>query len=230
MNGTSAGYFNSTRGLQQGDPLSPLLFVICTEGFVALICKIIEERKLVGVRVSPRGPHVSHMFFADDSYLFLRGSMQECDNLLEVLNEYDELSGQRVNLAKSAVCFSKNILLVDQETLSLWLGVGAVGVHDKYLDLPTLIAPSKMATLRYLEKLLERLHGTAKETLIKSIVFSLPLHVMSFFKLPLSLCRIMNKNVARFWWGWKGVALELGGLTGGICARVNMMGDGISAV
>ncbi|CAL1408755.1 unnamed protein product [Linum trigynum] len=120
------------------------------------------------------------------------------------------MSGQRVNLAKSAVCFSKNIALPDQEFLAAILGVGAVGVRDKYLGLPTLLARSKMETFRFLEeKLLERLQGwkqrtlswAAKETLIKSIALALPLHVMSCFKLPLSLCRLLDKHVARFWWG-----------------------------
>ncbi|CAL1387380.1 unnamed protein product [Linum trigynum] len=210
MNGAPSGYFAPSRGLRQGDPLSPLLFVICTEGFAAILRKAILEDKLGGVKVAPRAPRISHLFFADDSYLFLRGSLLECENLIEVLNEYEELSGQRVNLAKSAVCFSKNIVIQDQEFLAAILVVGAVGVHDKYLGLPTLMARSKMATFRYLEeKLLERLQGwkqrtlswAAKETLIKAVAMALPLHVMSCFKLPVSLCRLLDKHVARFWWG-----------------------------
>ncbi|CAL1396634.1 unnamed protein product [Linum trigynum] len=114
--------------------------------------------KLEGVKVAPRAPRISHLFFADDSYLFLRGSLSECENLIEVLNTYEELSGQRVNLGKSAVCFSKNLSLPDQDFLTAVLVVGAVGVQDKYLRLPTLIARSKMATFRFLEeKLLNRL-------------------------------------------------------------------------
>ncbi|CAL1411430.1 unnamed protein product [Linum trigynum] len=67
-----------------------------------------------------------------------------------------------------------------------------------------------MATFRYLEeKLLECLQGwkqrtlswAAKETLIKSIALALPLHVMSCFRLPLSMCRLLDRHVARFWWG-----------------------------
>ncbi|CAL1353399.1 unnamed protein product [Linum trigynum] len=152
MNGTPSGFFTTSRGLRQGDPLSPLLFVLCTEGFAALLRQAITEKKLEGVKVAPRAPRISHLFFPDDSYLFLRGSLQECENLIEVLNEYEELSGQRVNLDKSAVCFSKNISTPDQEFLATILGVGAVGVHDKYLGLPTLVARFKTATFRYLEE------------------------------------------------------------------------------
>ncbi|CAL1378948.1 unnamed protein product [Linum trigynum] len=210
MNGTPSVYFTASRGLRQGDPLSPLLFVLCTEGFATLLRKAISEKKLAGTKVAPRAPRISHLFFADDSYLFLRGTVTECENLMAVLNKYEELSGQRVNLAKSAVCFSHNITIPDQELLATIMGVGAVGVHDKYLGLPSLVARSKMETFRYLEeKLLARLQGwkqktlswAAKETLIKSVAMALPLHVMSCFKLPLSLCRLLDKHVARFWWG-----------------------------
>ncbi|CAL1361047.1 unnamed protein product [Linum trigynum] len=53
MNGTSYGFFKPSRGLHQGDPLSPLLFVICTEGFAALIRKAISEGKLEEIKFPP---------------------------------------------------------------------------------------------------------------------------------------------------------------------------------
>ncbi|CAL1384061.1 unnamed protein product [Linum trigynum] len=152
MNGTPYGFFKPTRGLRQGDPLSPLLFVLCTEGFAVLLRRAVSEGKLEGVNVAPQAPRISHLFFANDSYLFLRGSLTQCENLIDVLNEYEELSGQRVNLEKSAVCFSKNVSIPDQEFLAQILGVSAVGVQDKYWGLPTLIAQSKMATFRFVEE------------------------------------------------------------------------------
>ncbi|CAL1402069.1 unnamed protein product [Linum trigynum] len=116
VNGTPSRYFMPTRGLRQGDPLSPLLFVLCTEGFAALLNKAISDNRLAGVKVAPRATRISHLFFADDSYMFLRRNLQECENLIEVLNEYEELSGQRINLAKLAVCFSKNITLLTKSS------------------------------------------------------------------------------------------------------------------
>ncbi|CAL1403132.1 unnamed protein product [Linum trigynum] len=64
MNGAPSGFFRSSRGLRQGDPLSPLLFVLCTEGFAALLRKAISEKRLEGVKVAPRAPRISHLFFA----------------------------------------------------------------------------------------------------------------------------------------------------------------------
>ncbi|CAL1390428.1 unnamed protein product [Linum trigynum] len=62
MNGSPKGFFAASRGLRQGDPLSPLLFVLCTEGFAALLRKAIPENKLEGVKVAPRSPRISHLF------------------------------------------------------------------------------------------------------------------------------------------------------------------------
>ncbi|CAL1377708.1 unnamed protein product [Linum trigynum] len=234
MNGTPSGYLTPSRGLLQDYPLSPLLFVIYTEGFVTILRKVLTENKLGGVKVAPRAPRISHIFFADDSYLFLRGTLLECENLIEALNEYEELNGQRVNLAKSVVCFSKNISPQDQEFLAAILGVRVVGVHDKYLGLPKLLARSKMATFRYLEeKLLERLQGwkqrtlswEAKETLIKSISMAFPMHVMSYFKLTVSLCRLLDRHAARFWWGRWRASPRFDGCPGVTCAGVNMRGE-----
>ncbi|CAL1356643.1 unnamed protein product [Linum trigynum] len=210
MNGMPAGYFRPSRGLRQGDPLSPLLFVLCTEGLTALIKKAVLERRLTGVRVSPRAPRVSNLFFADDSYMLVQASMQQCENLLQVLGEYEELSGQRVNLDNSAVCFSRNVLHEDCVAMAARLGVGELGVQDKYIGLPTLISRPKSETFRFLEeKLLQKLQGwkqrhlswAAKETLLKSVAAALPVYVMACFKLPVTLCRRLDKYIAHFWWG-----------------------------
>jgi hypothetical protein len=49
------------RGLRQGDPLSPYLFLICAEGFSALVQQAEREESLKGVGVCPGGPSVSHL-------------------------------------------------------------------------------------------------------------------------------------------------------------------------
>jgi hypothetical protein len=70
VNGAPYGYIKPSRGLRQGDPLSPYLFLLCAEGLSALIRKSEREKAIRGIAICRRGPRLSHLFFADDSIIF----------------------------------------------------------------------------------------------------------------------------------------------------------------
>ena len=69
VNGELFESFRPGRGLRQGDPLSPYLFLICPKGFSALLQKVEEEGRLRGVKICHNAPSVSHLLFADDSLI-----------------------------------------------------------------------------------------------------------------------------------------------------------------
>ena len=81
INGKSKGHIIQSRGIRQGDPLSPYLFLLCAEGLFALIKKEVENGRLGGVAICYRGPKISHLFFADDNLIFCRASKEECEAL-----------------------------------------------------------------------------------------------------------------------------------------------------
>lgn len=101
------------RGLQQGDPLSPYLLILCAEGFTSLINKFVADGRSHDCKISRGAPIVSHLFFADDTYRFFKVTERECVMVRDLLQVYRAASGQGVNLSKSSVSFN---LCVTSET------------------------------------------------------------------------------------------------------------------
>ncbi len=77
VNGEPHGYIKPSRGLCQGDPLSPYLFLLCAEGFHSLIQKEKIASTLKGVSISRGGPKITHIFFVDDSLLFCKATTDD---------------------------------------------------------------------------------------------------------------------------------------------------------
>ena len=82
INGAPRGFFRPSRGLRQGDPLSPYLFLLCTEGLHGLINKVINDHVIRDISLNRGGPVISHLFFADDSLLFCRATRDDCEAIL----------------------------------------------------------------------------------------------------------------------------------------------------
>jgi hypothetical protein len=93
VNGVPTRQFSPTRGIRQGDLISPYLFLLCMEALSAMLTK--EERMgtLTGVPMSKRGPQLTHLFFADDSLLFCKAKLQHWRKLSCLLRIYEEASG-----------------------------------------------------------------------------------------------------------------------------------------
>lgn len=86
INGGVCGAVRPSRGLRQGDPLSPYLFIIVADAFSRMIQNKVQEKKLHGAKASRNGPVISHLLFADDSLLFARANRQECSIVVDILN------------------------------------------------------------------------------------------------------------------------------------------------
>lgn len=86
VNGVPSGFIKPSRGIHQGDPLSPYLFLLCTKGFLALLRNTAHNRDLHGVSISLNGSQITHLLFADDSLLFCNASLSECCVTKEILS------------------------------------------------------------------------------------------------------------------------------------------------
>ncbi|XP_057793280.1 uncharacterized protein LOC131009894 [Salvia miltiorrhiza] len=212
VNGTLVGPIIPGRGLRQGDPLSPYLFILCAEGLSAMINYEMARGSLHGIQISRGGPAVSHLMFADDSIFFCRASAEECLNLKRVLCDYEKASGQGINFQKSGILFSANVSDRDKDELSHIIGVWSPLNTGRYLGLPSLIGRKKKEIFHYLrERLWSRIQGwsgkklskAGKEILIKAVAQSIPTYCMAVFSLPTGLTDDMEKLLNKFWWGNK---------------------------
>lgn len=78
LNGEAKGVVLPTRGLRQGDAISPYLFLICAEVLSLMISAAETQNRLHGLKICKRAPSISHLFFADDSFIFFKASTPEC--------------------------------------------------------------------------------------------------------------------------------------------------------
>ncbi|XP_059436295.1 uncharacterized mitochondrial protein AtMg01250-like [Corylus avellana] len=138
INGEPCGDITPTRGLRQGDPISPYLFLICAEVLSSMVTRANRDGLLSGVPTSRRGPKISHLFFADDSLLFCMTTHAQWSNLSAILWTYEEASGQKTNNNKTTIFFSKNTPMGEKETIIEFAGIPATYTYEKYLGLPAL--------------------------------------------------------------------------------------------
>ncbi|KAA3471337.1 reverse transcriptase [Gossypium australe] len=138
LNGRNGEEFRPQRGLRQGDPPSPYLFLICAEGFSLLIAMARREGRLVGTKVGRGNVLVSHLFFVDDRVLFGEASIEGANKKKNVIKDYEKVSGQLVNIDKLMIYFSKNVNSETQEQAGGILGVRISNNPEKYLGLSTM--------------------------------------------------------------------------------------------
>ncbi|XP_042944602.1 uncharacterized protein LOC122278481 [Carya illinoinensis] len=222
VNGKVGDTFMPTRGLRQGDPLSPYLFILCAEGLRSMLSKAATNGRLKGVAAASGGTRINHLLFADDCVIFSKASKEEWLAIHDLLLLYEVSLGQKLNREKTAILFSSNTSELVQEEIISEAGEIVCGDYGKYLGLPTMIGRSKYETFRSIKERVWRkirswknsfLSSASREVLIKAVLQSIPTYSMNVFRFTRKLCKVINSMIANFWWSgnkdsrgihWKG--------------------------
>ena len=135
-NGVRLENFSPNRGLRQGDPMSPYLFVLCMERLSAMISQKVDSGVWKPVKVTRRGMGISHLLFADDILLFAEAKVSQLRIIMKVLKHFEEISGLAVNVDKSKVMVSGNVNRRKREKLAAMSSIALAGNLGKYLGFP----------------------------------------------------------------------------------------------
>ena len=174
INGEPKGFIIPSMGIRQGDPLSLYLFRLCAEGLSSLIRKAVESQSLHVILSCTNGVCISHLLFADNSFIFCQATVKECHHLMNLLECYELASGQAINRQKTSIFFSKNTRLEVKQDIWALLGARIMEDCERYLGLLMVGGKSKVNTpLRiYQKKFLIECWDGKKNTFPKQVVRS----------------------------------------------------------
>jgi hypothetical protein len=211
INGVPSGFFGCSRGVRQGDPLSPFLFVLVMEAFSRMLGAFTERGLISGFSVGSSGQdrvNVYHLLFADDTLVFCGANTSQIRHLGALLVCFEAVAGLKVNLSKSILIPVGHVENVGQ--LAGLLGCGFGEVPLKYLGLP-LGASFKLKSMWVgLEDMMLRrlapwkrlyLSKGGRVTLIKSTLSNMPTYMLSLFPIPIAVAKRLEKIQRDFLWG-----------------------------
>ncbi|KAL0307384.1 UNVERIFIED_CONTAM: hypothetical protein Scaly_2984900 [Sesamum calycinum] len=144
LNGENHGFFNSGRGLRQGDPISPYLFVLIMESFHLLIRSKITAEPNFHYHWRCKELSIVNLCFADDLLLFCRADPHSVSVLKEVLETFKEMSGLQANAQKSLIITSK-AAAQQQSRIQEIMGFSIGNLPIKYLGVPLTSSKLTMA-------------------------------------------------------------------------------------
>ena len=209
FNGRPRGKFKGTRGLRQGDPLSPFLFTLVADVLRRMIDKLIIQNMIEYLEVGRDKIKVSHLQFANDTLFFIKENENNIRTLYSALKIVCNVLGLKLNFGKSTL-LSTNL---EEEEVGYLADLVecSIGVWPvKYLRLTLGGNPTRTTFWEpIVSKIVKRLDGwkcaflsrRGHLTLIRSVLSSIPIFFLSLFKMPLGIVDNIDKLRRNFLWG-----------------------------
>ncbi|KAF5442453.1 hypothetical protein F2P56_035108 [Juglans regia] len=190
VNGIPQPYFKPSRGIRQGDPLSPYIFLFCAEALSSLMCHVELSGAINGVPIK-REPILLNGASLFTYWILMKKPLVK--DLIKIKHPFNSAE----TLLKKLKRWCWKLLVLSQS-------------HERYLDLPTLIGRARAKAFRtILDRVKQKISNfkvrylsqEANEVLLKAVVQALPTYIMSVFKFPISSAKEINRMMQHFWWG-----------------------------
>ncbi|KAL0010145.1 hypothetical protein SO802_005253 [Lithocarpus litseifolius] len=202
VNGEALDPIYPSRGIRQGDPLSPYLFILCMDYLGQLIEEKCHIKLWHPVKVAQSGPAFSHLFFADDLMLFAKADHVNCTAIRDVLDDFCSISGQSISETKSRVFFSPNVDRDTRDSLCDILGFASTPDLGKYLRIPIKHGSASSQDYSFiLDRVKKKLAGwkanllsmAGRAVLIQASIAAIPSYVMQCSHLPVKILEGLDR-------------------------------------
>lgn len=208
VNGKAVGFFSCSRGVRQGDPLSPLLFCLAEEVLSRALSASAHRGRLIPMSLCRGYVLPTHVLYADDILIFCTGLKSNVRELLRIFKRYSEVSGQLINNAKSrfftgAMSGSCTIMIANL------LGFSVGTVPFQYLGCPIFKGKPKVIHFRMITDRIKNKLATWKGRilsimgrvqLVKSIIHGMIVYSFHVYLWPRRLLRLLDTWIKNFIW------------------------------
>ncbi|GKA11042.1 putative RNA-directed DNA polymerase [Tanacetum coccineum] len=216
INGSPTNEFKMEKGLRQGDPLFPFLFILAVEALNVVFLEARNKSIFLGAEVGKDKVPISHLQFVDDALIVGQWSLPNARNLSRILTCFHLVSGLKVNFNKSKL-FGIRVSSSELNSIACSIGCQPSQLPCTYLGLPIganmsrttnwstlshvqlVINPPNFRVLAWVYQLTLSYGG--RLTLIKSVLGSLGVYFFSLFKSPVSIIKKLESIRRNFFWG-----------------------------
>jgi hypothetical protein len=204
VNGRPSDYLYPTRGIRQGCPLSPYLFVIAINELSDMLQTTLQTNNIAGVTLGDSGPHIHSL---NDLIICGQATMTEATTIKTIIEQFCQDSGQTPNLPKSTILFSKKVPPATINSISSIFPVPTLNPNTIHLGHPLLFSHkdrnrayvfilnkfrAKLTTIKA-----NSLNHAGRLTYINSILASIPVYYLSIVLFPknsLTKSQLVSEN------------------------------------
>eukprot|EP00253_Pinus_taeda_P010493 PITA_10493 len=208
VNGSPSKTFNASRGIRQGDPLSPFLFILAAEGLGRFIKQERAANRIKGLQIWGNNLPLTHQQFVDDIMLFGEPTVREVRHLRRILDLFAEASGLEINKDKSCIFIFNTIDQVKSHLIRI-LGFKRGELPTKYLGNVLDLTSKRVKNWQgVLDKLSNKVANWAfrvlniagRVVLAKSVLQAIPIYPLSIMAAPAGVFAKIKEIIRKFIW------------------------------